>query len=65
VLQVIAHSTRYIVIDVSAELAASTFGLVPGEPAGSQKYCIILKMEAESSNERSPIIHNLTRHHIF
>jgi hypothetical protein len=65
VLWVIAPFTRYIVIDVSAELAASTFGLVPGGPAGSQKFWIILRMEVESSNQMSLIIHNLTRHHIF
>jgi hypothetical protein len=52
----IAPFTRYIVIDVSEEPAASTFGLVPAGPRGSQKCWIILNMEAESSKETSVII---------
>jgi len=47
----IAAFTRYIFTDVSEELAASTFGLVPAGPHGSQKCWIILKMGAESSKK--------------
>jgi hypothetical protein len=48
----IAAFGRYIVIDVSEEVATSTFGLVPAGPHGSQKCSIIVKMEAESSKKR-------------